>query len=218
VIELPPAARRAHIVALALLLGAVPTGTCAAPPAGKAPPAGIVRVTAGEHGDFSRVVFALGADLEYRTEDEPDGFRIVFPDALVGFEYDEVYPRRRARRVIMAEPALSGDGASLRLGFGCDCAARTFVLGDKLVVDVFDAASSASHVDRPDSDRSDPGDSGLERSAGASPARRADAATGASGTGGGVASGGPLALAQDTAAHASADELPRPGSCAGSKA
>jgi hypothetical protein len=112
------------------------------------PPGGWIRVTAGEHGEFSRVVFALGAGLTYHTELEPGGLRVVFPDALVGFDYDEVYPKRRARRVSMAEPALNADGVSLRLRFGCDCDARTFVLGPKLVVDVFDAAPGASDPER----------------------------------------------------------------------
>jgi hypothetical protein len=107
------------------------------------PPAHVVLVTAGEHGGFSRVVFALGADLPYRAEPEPAGLRVVFPGARVGFEYGEVYPKQRAHRVIMVEPGSDADGGSLRLRFGCDCSARTFMLDDRLVVDIFDAASSA---------------------------------------------------------------------------
>jgi hypothetical protein len=136
------------VLAIAVALATLPLATAAevrtngaAEPA--AAPSGIVRVTAGEHGDFSRVVFALGGGLSYRAEPERAGFRIVFPDALVGFEYGDVYPERRAHRVVMAEPALGAEGASLRLRFGCDCGVRTFTLGEKLVVDIFDAASTA---------------------------------------------------------------------------
>lgn len=123
------------------------------------PPAGVVLVTAGEHSDFSRVVFALGADFTYRAVPEPAGLRVVFPGARFDFEYGGVYPARRAHRVIMAEPGADADGASFRLRFGCDCSARAFVLDDRLVVDIFDAASSgdqpshSSHTaqaDRPD--------------------------------------------------------------------
>jgi hypothetical protein len=132
-------------VAIALLLAALPIRANAAGQMGNASPsAGIVRVTAGEHGEFSRVVFALGAGLAYRTEVESTGFRLVFPTALLGFDYDEVYPKRRAERVIMAGPASDADGASFRLQFGCDCTVKTFMLDERLVVDVFDAVPAAT--------------------------------------------------------------------------
>jgi hypothetical protein len=110
------------------------------------PPAGIVLVTAGEHGDFSRVVFALGSDLAYRTEPEHGGLRVVFPRANVGFDYSGVYPGRRAHRVIMAGPGSDADGTSFRLHFGCACSAQTLMLDGKLVVDVFDVAASGHQV------------------------------------------------------------------------
>jgi len=147
------AGRRAG-VAVAVALAVLPTAAASeiraestAEPAGA--PSGIVRVTAGEHGEFSRVVFAVGHGLSYRAEPERAGFRIVFPDALVGFEYDDVYPERRAHRVVMAEPALGAEGASLRLRFGCDCGVRTFILGEKLVVDVYETGSPAPEPERP---------------------------------------------------------------------
>ena len=95
-------------------------------------------MTAGEHGDYSRVVFALGGRLPYRSEPEAAGLRLVFPDARLEFDYGGVHPGRRAHRVVMAEPGSGQDGTSFRLSFGCDCSARTFMLGDRLVVDVFD--------------------------------------------------------------------------------
>jgi hypothetical protein len=138
----PAGSRRKR--ALVLLLAALTLGASWPGRAAPTPPGGTVRVTAGEHGDFSRVVFPLGAGLRYRTEVEPRGLRIVLPDALVGFDYEEVYPKRRAHRVVAAEPVLDGDGVSLRLRFGCACSARTSMLGGKLVVDVFDAAPDAA--------------------------------------------------------------------------
>jgi hypothetical protein len=147
------AGRRAGFaVAVALAVSPTATGSeiraeSTAAPAGA--PSGIVRVTAGEHGEFSRVVFAVENGLSYRAEPERGGFRIVFPDALVGFEYDDVYPERRAHRVVMAEPALGAEGASLRLRFGCDCGVRTFTLGEKLVVDVYELGSLAPEPERP---------------------------------------------------------------------
>jgi hypothetical protein len=144
-----PAGRRRRAAAIALLLALLPVRLAAAAkegaeaqPAG--PPGHVVPVTAGEHGAFSRVVFALGADRAYRTEPEPAGLRVVLPGAHVEFAYAGVYPGRRAHRVVMAEPGADADGASLRLRFGCDCSARIFRLDDRLVVDVFDAASSDS--------------------------------------------------------------------------
>jgi cellulose synthase operon protein C len=143
VVPKEPSGRRrlGAAIALLLVLSCVRSGA-GLEALGAAPPAGDVLVTAGEHGEFSRVVFALGADLTYRTEPEPAGLRIVFPGTRVGFEYGGVYPARRAHRVVMAEPGLDADGASFRLGFGCDCSARTFMLDGRLVVDVFDVASS----------------------------------------------------------------------------
>ena len=143
------AGRRRQGVAIALLLALLPIRLAAgfevqgaAQPTSRPEP--VVLVTAGEHGTYSRVVFALGANRAYSTEPEPAGLRVVFPGAGVGFEYGGVYPERRAHRVVMAEPTADADGASFRLRFGCDCSARTFMLDDRLVVDVFDAASNGS--------------------------------------------------------------------------
>jgi hypothetical protein len=140
-----PTGRRRRGVAIALLLVLLPIrpgagleAHSAAQPA--SPPAGVVPVTAGEHGEFSRVVFTLGADLEYRTEPEPQGLRVVFPGARLDFEYGGVFPARRAHRVVRAEPGFDADGASFRLRFGCDCSARTFTLDGRLMVDIFDSA------------------------------------------------------------------------------
>jgi hypothetical protein len=147
IVSKKPTACGRRSVAIALLLALLPIrpgagleAQGAAPPA--SPPAGVVLVTAGEHGEFSRVVFTLGADLDYRTEPEPQGLRVVFPGARLGFEYGGVFPGRRAHRVVMAEPGLDADGASFRLRFGCDCSARGFMLDGRLVVDVFDAVPS----------------------------------------------------------------------------
>jgi hypothetical protein len=147
------AGRRRRRVAIAVLLALLPVrpGTglearAATLPA--SPPGDVVLVTAGEHGEFSRVVFALGADRSYRTEPEPAGLRVVFPGSRPGFEYGGVYPGRRAHRVIMAEPGSDAEGASFRLRFGCDCSARTFVLEDRLVVDIFDGSSSDGQPSR----------------------------------------------------------------------
>jgi hypothetical protein len=52
--------------------------------------AGIVRVTAGEHGDFSRIVFAIGANPRYRTDARPDGLRLEFPGASFEFDFSVV--------------------------------------------------------------------------------------------------------------------------------
>ena len=149
-------------------------------------PAAVVLVTAGEHGEFSRVVFALGGNLPYRSEPEPAGLRVVFPGARVDFEYAGVYPGRRAHRVVMAEPGPDQDGASFRLRFGCDCSARTFMLDDRLVVDVFDVASS----------KGSPSASGLAAPvdrANASPARERFATVGA----GSAASRNPAAAGEE---------------------
>ncbi len=154
IVSKKPTARGRRGVAIALLLALLPIrpgagleAQGAAPPA--SPPPGVVLVTAGEHGEFSRVVFTLGADFTYRTEPEPQGLRVVFPGARLGFEYGGVFPGRRAHRVVMAEPGLDADGASFRLRFGCDCSARGFMLDDRLVVDVFDAAPSDREPSRP---------------------------------------------------------------------
>jgi len=139
-----PAGRRClgAAIALLLVLSSVRPGAGLEAHAGVQPASrsGVVLVTAGEHGEFSRVVFTLGTDLTYRTEPEPAGLRVVFPGARLGFEYGGVYPARRAHRIVMAEPGFDADGASFRLRFGCDCSARTFTLDGRLVVDIFDAA------------------------------------------------------------------------------
>ncbi|MGH6945643.1 MAG: hypothetical protein ACREH6_15680, partial [Geminicoccaceae bacterium] len=149
--------RHRLLVALGAALAFQPVAASAglkssgSPPQTFVPTPGPVRVTAGEHDGFSRVVFALGVAPSYRAEPEQGGLRVVFADRQLTFDYQEVYPKGRAHRVAWAEPRADGDGTSFYLGFNCECIAKTFVLGDKLVVDVFDARHAAREgLPRPD--------------------------------------------------------------------
>jgi hypothetical protein len=102
------------------------------------PHAGIVRVTAGEHGQFSRIVFAVGTDPRYRTEPRPEGLLIQFPGASFEFDFSAASIEARTRRVIAARSGDSGEGATFDLSFNCTCTTKTFVHEGKVVVDVFD--------------------------------------------------------------------------------
>jgi hypothetical protein len=101
------------------------------------PPAGIVRVTAGEHGDFSRIVFAIGAVPSYRGEPRRDGLQVQFPGSSFEFDFSAAAIAARTRRVIAARAGDRDEGAAFDLSFNCNCVTKTFVYEGKLVVDVF---------------------------------------------------------------------------------
>ena len=134
---------------MAALLGLLPAGAIAQDEAARAAPStspsGVVRVTAGEHGDFSRVVLTLGAAIEHRAEPEPSGLRVLFPGARLEFDYRESELIRRARRVVAAQTGLADAGSSFRLRFDCTCIARTSAYDGKIVIDVLDAERGDPH-------------------------------------------------------------------------
>ncbi len=125
--------------ALALGLGAAPSLAADAPGASQA-----VRLGAGEHADFSRVVLNMAPPAGWSARNVQGGVEVVLPGAVAAFDDKAVTTQRRAHRVASAHARPESGGAVLRLDFDCNCSAKVYALrGSMIVVDVSDGAPEA---------------------------------------------------------------------------
>ncbi|MEO1329956.1 MAG: hypothetical protein AAFW46_09860 [Pseudomonadota bacterium] len=101
------------------------------------------RVSAGEHGAFSRVVLQSRPADGWRATPTPNGIEIRLPDGPGAIDARDVTERRKAHRVETLSSRREGSETILRLGFNCDCVGRAYTLrGAMLVVDVRDRDGS----------------------------------------------------------------------------
>lgn len=103
-----------------------------------------VRVSSGEHADFSRLVFDLGNLREWRIEPATEGIDLV----IEGAEFDlskafDLIPKKRVTSMTVKGPG------HLHIGTACDCPMKTFEIRPGLiVVDFFDAISEPRSIER----------------------------------------------------------------------
>ena len=107
-----------------------------------------LRVRAGEHDGFSRIVLDLTAPADWALGRDGIGYILKLDRKDVTFDISRVYqmiPRDR-----IADLAQTGDGA-LRFTLGCDCHAEAFLTaGGSVVVDIADGPPrAASPFERP---------------------------------------------------------------------
>lgn len=108
--------------------------------------AGTVRVTSGEHGDFTRLVFEHGTDTRWALGTTPDGYelRLTGPDLSV--DLANAFRLIGKGRLAAIEAAPLGDGASsVRLVLACPCHVQPFAFRPgTLVVDIRDGPPPAT--------------------------------------------------------------------------
>ena len=122
---------------------------CAAFAAGAALADGEIKLSAGEHSDYSRIVIPGGAtdvfvDNAARTVD----IRFASGDPIV--DLSDVNGKHKAYRVVGARKIVDSNGAFVRLTLNCDClVASTQLASGKLVVDIADAKPIAAAAEEP---------------------------------------------------------------------
>lgn len=98
----------------------------------------IIRVSAGEHKDYSRIVIASNAN---KIEVEQSGrlVRIKHIDASALLDLREVNDQRKAFRILNAKQLRTAGGSMVELAINCDCQVRSSRLANhKFVVDIVD--------------------------------------------------------------------------------
>lgn len=99
-------------------------------------------VTAGEHGDYSRIVIAGGKVVAVDRAQRAVDIRV--DDASAPIDLSDINDKRKAHRVVAAQRMATAQGAVVRLTLSCDCSieAKAAVNGN-LVIDIRDDARAA---------------------------------------------------------------------------
>ncbi len=105
---------------------------------------GEIAVTAGEHGDHSRIVVSAGAGpISVTRADMTVGLH--FSPREAAFNLSDINERRKARRVVGANAMTTPAGPVVRLQLGCDCRLDQQRLPDgRFVIDIYDKAPPAA--------------------------------------------------------------------------
>jgi hypothetical protein len=100
----------------------------------------VIKVTSGEHADFSRLVIALPEAQGWQLGRTAEGYELALDGKTTGFDVSGVFdliPRDRLTG-LFADPTTG----NLRLAVGCACHALPFALDDKtIVIDLHDGAA-----------------------------------------------------------------------------
>lgn len=94
-----------------------------------------IRVTAGEHADFTRVVLRIPAGMAWTVTDTDEGHAFV-PSTRVDFDLSRLFDRIPRRRLASARL----DAGGLVLALACDCPIRAWEeRAGFVVIDILDA-------------------------------------------------------------------------------
>ncbi len=105
----------------------------------------IVKIRAGEHQGFSRLVFNLPNRTEWSIDDFGDGFILRFDETALVLDTSTVFAKLDKNRITTVKTAKSS--SSVYVEFACVCRIETFWHGrSRLVVDVIDIETTeAAH-------------------------------------------------------------------------
>ncbi len=106
----------------------------------------IVRVSAGEHKDYSRIVIASNAN---KLEIEQTGrlVRIKNIDVSAFLDLREINDQRKAFRILNAKQIRTAGGSMVELAINCDCEVRSSRLANqKFVLDIVDSGKMAQQT------------------------------------------------------------------------
>ena len=95
----------------------------------------VVRVTSGEHADFTRIVIEYPAEVDWQVGRTADGYELRLPDAAPRYDLTRVFDLIGKDRLaaIWADP----ESGALHFGIGCPCFAMPFELRPgTIVVDI----------------------------------------------------------------------------------
>lgn len=93
-----------------------------------------VAIRSGEHDTFTRLVFSIQEEMDWKIEEIESGFRLTLEGEGDGFDTSEVFERIPKSRIIDLEQV---SGGVLDLQLTCDCIVETFMWrSDRLVLDI----------------------------------------------------------------------------------
>lgn len=102
-----------------------------------------LKISAGEHGGFSRIVVPAGArDVQV---DAPARFIDIYLPAGEAVDLSDITIKHKAYRVRSAEATDTGEGVAVRISFACACAVDATTLpSGRTVIDISDAGATSS--------------------------------------------------------------------------
>ncbi len=113
-------------------------------------------VRAGEHADFSRVLFPVKLENGWSFDQRGREIVVTLRGFQATFDTSAIYPRRAAHRVLKVKTERRGKDTVFRFQLACACHGRLYELGGtRLVLDVADHKASAS-APQPSAAKADP--------------------------------------------------------------
>lgn len=117
----------------------------------------MLAIRAGDQPRLSRLVLDLPPATSWSMVQAGRDVTLRFPGVALDFDTTEIFPGRRASRLLAARIRAESTGTVLVLTLACDCAADAFALGPrKLVMDVRDIGTPPGLDPAPDPARAPP--------------------------------------------------------------
>ncbi len=110
---------------------------------------GAIKLRAGEHSDYSRIVIP---DMEKQWSISTSGrvVEITFPSETPDFDLSDLTEKRKAHRVLSAHLNTRGEERVLTMTLACDCAVQAAQSFSKaIVIDIFNNSSRAGASPQP---------------------------------------------------------------------
>lgn len=123
-----------HLALILFLFSIWPIGSSAAE---------VVEVASGEHESYTRLVFTISPDKEWRLETGESSARLVFPTQNLVFEDERVFARIPKTRLVSVSSGQQNKMTEFHMALGCDCDVEAFsYLNTYIVVDISDRSNS----------------------------------------------------------------------------
>ena len=104
----------------------------------------VLRVRAGEHSTYSRLVVPVPAGTEWQFTSAGRRAELFVPLEGSQFDYQAVFDRIPKTRILSLSEETTADGARLRLALACSCKAVASLSGRYLVIDVQDPSAESA--------------------------------------------------------------------------
>lgn len=104
-----------------------------------------LKIAAGEHGDYSRIVVPAGArDV---LVDAPSRLIEIHLPAGGSVDLSDITGKHKARRVLDAKANEAGDGVVVRVSLACDCSVNSVTLpSGRTVIDIADGGAAGKEA------------------------------------------------------------------------
>ena len=110
-----------------------------------------ITIQASDRPDYSRIRLDLDGRSYALDEAGPRLFDVYFPGSQIDFDTNQIFPGRRASRVVSARAVVDAAGSRLRFSLSCDCRAAMSVKDGTLSIDFHDPGTAGAVLDDPGS-------------------------------------------------------------------